>query len=204
MKNATYIVLTTALLFASVQVEAGQRATFNGRKFPNGIVDGQKGWSVTQGTASVNTGSKYLQVDSGSSATLPLASSSNTLFFSSYRVTPYAGSTAASSVFLDMSGSKVAFVDVGGGEGEIYALDGQSGVWVPTGHKVALDGNNRAVSKIFLSVRQDFSAAKEWDLFVINGPIAPNGYPLAMALTYVDDTISSPQNLVFVGHSDAQ
>ena len=59
------------------------------------------------------------------------------------------------------------FVDVGGGSGEIYVIDGDglgSGVWVSSGVPVGLNGS-LAQDWVRLTYRMDYGS-KTWDLFV--------------------------------------
>jgi hypothetical protein len=172
--------------------------------FSTGTLQGQQGWGVAQGTATVSTeqaqtGSRGVKLAGGT----PLAqvrsyfTQSQNWVFADVYVRPVAATAVLDSTLLDYGSSKIGFVIVSG-QGAIYAYDGNGtggGSWVDTGCRFAINGSNQATSWLRLTVRHDYSAHK-WDLFV-NGVIGD--YDLGMVL----NTATSLTDLTWWGHASA-
>ena len=166
------------------QVNIGQSLPYlagfeSSEGFSTGSVNGQRGWSLVQGSASVSSadasaGSNSLTLSSGGTAAIVqqgfLVSSSPSVIFIDLYAKPVAASAAANSSIIQTESAQIGF-QLSGGQGEVYVFDGVgSNTWDATGVFFPINGSNQASSWLRLTIRADYTN-KKWDLYV-NGVLA--------------------------------
>jgi hypothetical protein len=177
--GAGFSVVTGGVFHAQVGQSLPFTAGFEtGEGYTTGSVHGQRGWSVSQGAASITTadfhaGTKGLALESGASAASVtqgfVASSTPAVTFFDLYVKPVATASAAGSSLVQTEAAKVGF-QIASGQGEVYTYDGVgANQWLATGHRFALTTGNRAADWQRLTLRLDYTA-KAWDLF-LNGTL---------------------------------
>jgi Bacterial Ig domain len=149
-----------------------------------GPLDGQNGWSVSQGTAEisaqdVNSGLQSLQLDGGTSAsiavlTFPSSSGEGIEYCDFYALPAAEASIAASSVYT-VEGAQFGFQQVNG-QGVLEAFYGNGsggGTWTPTTFTISLGTGNQSTGWVRLTARLDFGA-QTWDLYANGAMLAAN------------------------------
>jgi PKD repeat protein len=190
--------------------------------FVPGSLDGQNGWSVSQGAANIsadvfNSGVQSLQLAAGASAaiasqTFPATSGEGVELCDFYAL-PAAETGITSSSLYTIEGAQFGFQQVNGqGVLEAYYGDGNGGgTWTATAFTISLGIGNQATSWVRLTARLDFGA-QTWDLYA-NGAMVAAGIPFvtttstylstlqiqgdAGMATYVDDLYIGATNPLF-------
>ncbi|HTQ30410.1 MAG TPA: hypothetical protein VMI53_04310, partial [Opitutaceae bacterium] len=149
--------------------------------FSIGSIQGQNGWEVIQGSASIGTASAFsgtqsLSLDATSPPSIVVQSfaqlAGQNIIFVDFYSRPSASTDSSLTTLFDLGASQANFVKVGS-TGEVYAFNGDGtggGNWQATGFTAALNTNGQSQDWIRFTFRQDYSA-KKWDLF-LNGEMA--------------------------------
>ncbi|MCB1100666.1 MAG: hypothetical protein KDN22_34205, partial [Verrucomicrobiae bacterium] len=151
--------------------------------FEPGNLDGQRGWSVEQGSVEVAAGGQgtgnALRINpSRPSGQVSLrfdpADTEDSIVYSDFHVKPVAvlaalGANADEDAqFIDAEGSIAGFFKINR-DGELFVLNGNGengGEWLPTGASFITTINGQQVGEwVHLTLRQDFQA-KVWDLYI--------------------------------------
>jgi hypothetical protein len=174
-----------------------------GEGYPPGLLDGQAGWSATEGTVIAEGGAlqglQALWMEAGISpnwaAQAFAVDPGESIAFGDLFARPPAGAAAESSVFTSTDTVRIALV-ASGAEAEFHVQTGNgagSGVWLATGSKVALSPTGEAAEWVRLSWREDATAGR-WDFFV-------NGRMVAAELGFVGTGESGVMNLTLSGQA---
>ncbi|HWA08543.1 MAG TPA: Ig-like domain-containing protein [Opitutaceae bacterium] len=153
------------------------RASFEGTEsYRAGELQGQQGWSVTQGGAEVTgaaafDGARSLELKAGTTTavvrqTFAVPSAPATTFVDFFaRAT--AGVSPMDGCNFDVGGAGLAFVREGsGGRWQAWRGDGAGGgVWISAGDMIPLEANGRPTRWTRLTMRISY-ARQTWDLYV--------------------------------------
>lgn len=176
--------LSLAALLASTFVQAAEPLPYEANfessgGFELGGLDGQRGWSVEEGSAVITEGegregSRALRLEPsdpvGSVGLTVATGERGNILYSDLYLRPGATNPEAGAV-VGAEGSFTGFFRIEAG-GELYIFNGNGqggGDWLATGAKFATQEDGSVQEWIRLSLRQDFEQ-KVWDLF-INGKI---------------------------------
>ncbi len=195
---------TVLLPPAASGVAPPYHADFEDPSFTLGSVNGQNGWTVEQGTATVTeksgrNGSRGLELRAASpftQARLTLApgeAPSPVMFFDFY-VLPVATSGSKVEEFLDVDGARIALAGAGGTSATLTVFHGDGaggGHWLPTSLEVPVSKTGVANAWVRLTVRVDFTR-QSWDVWL-------DGKPAAADLGLQENGIARPQNYIIMG-----
>ena len=221
IKRVTFII--TFLFLVSVE-HLGAQVSHDFEPESNfglGDLNGQEGWQIDQGQASISTTEAYSGLQSVElSANNPFTQirfeinqvESETVTFTDFYIKPIVGALELENELLDLEGALFGIFSNENNISEVYV--NLNGVWEPTGHTVDLDANALTADWLRVTVRQDFGTSEGplWDLY-LNGqlvavdlPLAePNpSYPLSFIImgqvggpSYLDNFNSSDSNPLF-------
>jgi hypothetical protein len=149
--------------------------------FALGSLDGQVGWSVTQGAANVSntaySGSQGIQLVGGSPVAIaqePFASSPNeTIVFCDFYALPAAETSITSSTIFTAEQAQFGFQQ-SNGQGILQVFQGNGnggGTWVATNFSIPLNSSNQAQNWVRLTARLDFTK-ETWDIYANGNMIA--------------------------------
>lgn len=202
--------LSLAALLVSSFIQAAEPLPYeahfeSGDGFEQGGIDGQRGWSVDEGTAMVIggegiQGSRGLRLEPSDPAGrvgLTVATGDRgRILYSELSIRPGATDASVASI-IGADGSFTGFFRIEAG-GELYVFNGDGqggGIWLATGAKFPIKDDGTAQEWIHLSLRQDFEQ-KVWDLF-INGKI----FRANLGFWNDADTTLSESHFSLTGHT---
>lgn len=185
---------STDSAMATVVVAPGlpyQTSFETGDGFTVGLLAGQVGWTVPQGTANIdgavaNLGSQSLQLAGGSpvaSAQVTIApSTGETIVFCDFYAEPVAETAIANSTIFTAEQAQFGFQQSNGqGVLEVYTGNGAGGgTWTPTTFTLPLGTNNQSQSWVRLTARLDFTK-HTWDMYA-------NGLMVAADIPFINNS----------------
>ena len=169
-----------------------------------GSLDGQQGWTVTQGAASVTnqdatSGSQSIVLAPGATParivrTFPALAAVEDIVFVDFYAKPVAEADLAAATTFAAGGARFAFLLSGNSQGTLQAFNGDGvggGVWQPTRFTAPLAANHQSQNWIRLTARLDFTQ-KTWDLYA-------DGKMVAADLGFRDKTSAAIDSLAVTG-----
>lgn len=152
--------------------------------YSSGTLNGQRGWTVASGTASVISGGAALGTQSvtlSAQATVTeldlefgSAPPNPTLVYADLFAKPVAGADYTTATLLDVDAARVAFIKSGAATGQFAALAGDglgAGAWRNLGPTVAVNTTGAAQTWQRVTARLNYTT-KTWDLYLNSVMIA--------------------------------
>jgi chitodextrinase/alpha-tubulin suppressor-like RCC1 family protein len=148
-----------------------------------GSLNGQFGWAVTSGTATVvdanaASGTQSVALEAGPTAAqvnqeFGSGSPNPSIVFVDFMAQPATGADPSTSTMFDVDAARVAFVQNGAiGQMQVLNGDGEgAGVWQPVGPALPLDASGIATSWHRLTLRLDYTM-QTWDFYVDGAMVA--------------------------------
>ena len=171
-----------------------------------GSLNGQLGWTVSQGSAVITdqiaySGARSVTLQPGTVAQVEQAFgqlAGQSIVFADFYTKPQVETDVTAATLFDAGSARLGFVLNAGGLGALQAFNGDGhggGTWVPVNFTFPLGTGHQSQNWLHLTVRVDF-ARKTWDLYA-------GGKMVAFDLGFRDNTSAYLDLLALQGHATA-